>query len=213
LSFEMSSGTELVFVNGGAPGASDTRWRTTARATASHNALVLAESSSSKLIRHAALAGFIGAPPIRGPAHVKATLEEHGGNVELSAEHDGYADRFGLVHKRALALSANGTRLLGVDRLVAPKLSRKPKDPLPFALHFHLHPDAACRLGDEKGVALITLHSGKVWHFNVEGASLSIEDSTFFVDSAGPRAALQLVVRGTATGDAEVRWVVEARGH
>lgn len=212
LSLEMSAGTELLLVNGGAPAPSDARWRVKARATASHTVLELAEESSATLIRHAALSGFIGAPPIRGPAHVKATVEEVSGSLELNAEHDGYLDRFGLLHKRTLALAPTGNRLVGIDRLTAPRASRKPKAPLPFAVHFHLHPNAACALGSDAGSATIKLRSGALWRMTVEGAALSIEDSTFYVDSAGPCTSLQLVARGMSAGETEVRWILEAAG-
>lgn len=210
LSFELSDGTELVLVNGGAPGSTDTRWRAVARATASHNTLVLADTSSSRLIRHAALSGLIGAPPIRGPLHVRADVEEHGGNLELSAEHDGYVERYGLAHKRVLSLSGTGQRIVGIDKLYLQRPSRRPKEPLPFAIHFHVHPDATCQADGSGRAAIITLRSGGKWLLSVEGATLSIEDSTFFVDSAGPRAALQVVLRGSSLSESEVRWVLEA---
>ena len=40
--------------------------------------------------------------------------------------------------------------------------------------------------------------------------ALSIEESLFFVDSAGPRPGLQVVLRGTTFGETEVRWTMHA---
>ena len=37
----------------------------------------------------------------------------------LRAAHDGYADRFGIVHERTLMLAADGTRLDGEDMFLA----------------------------------------------------------------------------------------------
>ena len=60
------------------------------------------------------------------------------------------------------------------------------------------------------GVAAeVVLKDGEVWRFSVENAALTIEESTYYSDSAGPRASLQLVVRGATFGDSQVRWVFE----
>jgi uncharacterized heparinase superfamily protein len=73
-----------------------------------------------------------------------------------------------------------------------------------------LHPDTGCRRGENAYVAEIVLAGGEIWRFSLEGAELSIEESTYFADSSGPRGALQIVARGATAGESEVRWVVEA---
>lgn len=211
LSFEFSTKTELMLVNGGAPGAGSAEWRAASRATASHNTLCLFEKSSSKLIRHKTLAGLVGGSPIRHPDDVQSAIYAHDDCVEVKTSHDGYMKRFGLMHHRTLALSASGRRLLGIDRLAGKqKAMRLPQD-IPFAIHFHLHPGVRCRRGDNPNLAIIELASGAVWWFSLEGARLAIEESTYFADSAGPRRALQLVARGATVGEAEIRWVLEAQ--
>jgi uncharacterized heparinase superfamily protein len=209
LSFELSSGTHLMFVNGGAPGGPSGDWRAAARSTANHNTLCLGEKSSSKLIRHRRLERLLGSPPIRGPNRVAARIETPGGSLEVTAQHDGYLRRFRLIHRRALALSEKGTRLLGIDRLEGARGDLRLRRDLPFSIHFHLHPDAACQRGGKPNSAEIVLANGEVWRMSLEGADLAIEESTYFADSAGPRAALQIVARGATFGESEVRWVVE----
>ena len=102
LSFELSAGTRMIFVNGGAPAPADVDWRPASRATASHNTVCLAEKSSSRLIRHKGLEELLGGPPIRLPQIVKWAIAEQDSAIELDASHDGYASRFGLVHRRRL---------------------------------------------------------------------------------------------------------------
>ncbi len=210
LSFEMSAGRQLLFVNGGAPSSADRDWSPVARATASHNTLCLGEKSSSKLIRHKMLEGLIGGPPIRFPDRVGWRIEQHGGSLEVVSHHDGYVRRFGLLHRRTLVLNASGRRLLGIDRLEAPRGNLRLRTDIPFTIHFHLHPDATCRRGAAGNVAEITLADGAPWRFSVEGAALAFEESTYFADSAGPRRSLQITARGATGGESEVRWVAEA---
>ncbi len=206
LSFEMTSRARLVFVNGGFPGPADSDWNSVARATASHNTLCLAETSSSRLVRHAKLEGIVGGLPIRGPDMVAARLSDEGGKAVLAGSHDGYLQRFGLMHFRRIELSLNGEVVDGMDRLEPPQGSLRLKVDLPYAIHFHLHPDCKCqRLPGHEGCR-ITVNDGQVWQFTADGADMTIEDGLYFVDSAGPRPALQIVLRGATFGESEVRW-------
>ena len=206
LSFEMSAGKQLLFVNGGVPSAAAGDWSAVARATASHNTLTLAEKSSSRLIAHRKLEALMGAAPIRYPDRVDWQSEEVDGAAVLQASHDGYHRRHELIHSRRLRLSADGLRLEGRDRIDGLKTKVRLRTDLPFAIHFHLVPSARCGLGSAPNEATITLVDGQRWRFTAQGATLSIEDGAHFGESAGPRAAQQIVLRGATFGEAEVNW-------
>ncbi|MET0407675.1 MAG: heparinase II/III family protein [Hyphomicrobium sp.] len=206
LSFEMTSRQHLIFANGGFPGSADHDWDSVARATASHNTLCLSETSSSRLIRHEQLESIVDGLPIRGPDTVTAEFSDGPNQAEITASHDGYLKRFGLIHSRDLALSSAGDKLTGVDRLAPPKGTLRLKRDLPYAIHFHLHPDCRCQ-SSGRGTCRITLRDGETWIFTADDTSrLSIEESLYFVDSAGPRPALQIVLRGTTFGQTSVNW-------
>ena len=205
LSFELSSRQYLVLANGGFPGPADQSWVAAARATASHNTLVLAETSSSRLVRHPQLEAMIGGMPIKGPDNVFSASGDKDGHVFINTSHDGYLKRFGLIHSRHLSLSADGNTLEGVDALRPPKGQLRLKTDLPYAIHFHLHPDCLCTL-DQPTVCRVKLPDGRVWIFSTKDAALTIEESIFYVDSAGPRPSLQIVLRGTTFGETDVHW-------
>jgi uncharacterized heparinase superfamily protein len=210
LSFEMTSRQYLIFANGGFPGPADRDWDSVARSTTSHNTLCLAETSSSRLIRHDQLESMVDGLPIRGPDTVTSEFVDGPSQAELSASHDGYMKRFGLIHSRRLALSPKGDRLEGVDILEPPKGTLRLKQDLPYAIHFHLHPDCRCRSAGHRRCR-ITLPDGETWLFAADDtAQMSIEESLFFVDSAGPRPSLQIVLRGTTFGETSVHWLVQA---
>jgi uncharacterized heparinase superfamily protein len=209
LSFELSSGSELVLVNGGVPGEIDAGRRSLARATVNHNTLCLGEQSSAKLVRDAHLERDIGAPPLRHPDHVTCVLQEADGAPGLEASHDGYVGRWGLLHTRTLKLDSAGSRLEGVDRLGAAKGVVRFSWDVPFSIHFHLHPSAAVRLAPSLEAAEFVLESGETWRLRAAGAVLSIEDSLFFADAAGARPAQQVVLRARCYGASEVCWVID----
>jgi uncharacterized heparinase superfamily protein len=209
LSFEMTSRQYLVLANGGFPGPADHSWDAAARATASHNTLCLAGTSSSRLVRHAQLEEMIGGLPIRGPDSVVSEFSEEGGRAMLKASHDGYLKRFGLIHTRHLSLAPDGDKLEGTDILKPPKGQLRLKHDLPYAIHFHLHPDCRYEL-DGHMVCRVTLLDGRVWVFEAKETPLAIEESLYYVDSAGPRPGLQIVLRGTTFGETEIHWTMRA---
>jgi uncharacterized heparinase superfamily protein len=209
LSFEMSTGSDLLLVNAGRPTAPDAHARALARSTASHNTLCLNDQSSSTLIRNARLEQVTGAVPIRHPDIVKCTVHQDEAGIAVDASHDGYLARFSLIHARRLQLDATGTRLDGVDTLSAAKGVLRLAWDLPFAIHLHLHPEVEAGIGQTPDVAEVALDTGELWRLSVTGAALSIEDSTYFADVAGPRAAQCIVLRGVCGGATEVAWRLE----
>lgn len=209
LSFEMSIGTDLLFVNGGAPGEVDADWIAVARSTASHNTLVLAETSSSQLMRHSKLERIAGGLPIRGPDMALVRLTEEDGSAVLAAGHDGYLKRYGVMHNRRLALDKTGTALEGIDRIEPPSGRLRLKQDLPYSIHFHLHPECTIEdVGYESSVRII-MGNGDAWLFHADGAQIYIEESLYFAESMGPRPATQIVLRGATFGETEVRWSVK----
>ena len=121
LSFEMSAGNHLLLVNGGTPAPAYERSTLAARGTASHNTLELNGEPSSKLMRSDALERGVGAAPIQHPDRVTCEVSEADGAIRFKGSHDGYVDRFNLVHARTLSLAANGRRLIGIDALSGAK--------------------------------------------------------------------------------------------
>lgn len=203
LSFEMSVGEDLMFVNGGMPGPAGADWQPAARATASHNTLCLAETSSSTLLTKYPW------EPIRHPDNVDWHVDQTDDGLVLEGEHDGYLRRFGLLHSRQLVLSADGQRLSGRDRIDSPRHNVRLRVDLPFAIHFHLHPEVSVRGGTQPNSAVIELPGGESWKFSAQGAGLTIEDGAYFANSAGPCPALQIVLRAATFGESEVTWSAE----
>lgn len=206
LSFELSVGASLVFVNGGAPGAADAAWRHVSRATASHNTMTIGDKSSSKMVRHSFLEELVGAPPIRYPDNVVADYTETAGTISLEAHHDGYAHRFALLHRRRISLSENGARVEGVDRIEGEAGTMRLKNDLPFAIHFHLHPEIDTEALPEGGGVAIDIPGEGRWEFLADGAAISLENSVYYADSAGPCDGVQIVLRGATFGETEVNW-------
>ena len=115
-----------------------------------------------------------------------------GDAIILRTSHDGYADRFKVIHQRALKLALAGNRLDGEDLFVATDGDMIPPDVSDeFAVRFHLHPAVkANKLTDGHG-AMLMLPNRDVWTFNAYEDRVEIEESVYLVRRrrAAPRRA------------------------
>jgi uncharacterized heparinase superfamily protein len=208
LSFELSWRQNRLVVNCGLPAVNKENWRQVARATAAHSTVTFDDRSSCRFLEFGSLRHLLfGTPIIGGLRDVRAARDDTAQGIGLRASHDGYASEFGVIHHRAVRLSADGSALDGED-------SFKPArgDALPartaddFAIRFHLHPAVkANRLSDGHGVILL-LPDREVWTFSAAGNPVEIEESVFLCGSDGPRRTVQIVIHGAARSTASVKW-------
>jgi len=209
LSFEFSSPRQsLIVVNCGMPPTGRDEWRPLARATAAHSTSTFNEASSARFVETAAFRRVLGGSPMfGGPRHVAVTREERPEGVVLRATHDGYADRYGVLHERTLMVVHDGTRFEGEDLFLAADGSaqvRAGQDQ--YAVRFHLHPSVkATRLTDGHGVMLMTPNK-EVWTFSANESRVDLEESVYLAGTDGPRRTVQMVIHGHARALPRVLW-------
>src|SRR5271156_1261437 len=121
LSFEFSSPKQsLIIVNCGMPTTTRGEWRRLARATAAHSTATLNGESSAHFVEGQTFRRVLGGSPmVGGPSHVSVAREQLSDSIALRAGHDGYADRYGILHERTVTLAADGARLDGEDLFLA----------------------------------------------------------------------------------------------
>ncbi|WP_133366254.1 heparinase II/III family protein [Qipengyuania sediminis] len=217
LAFEFSHGESRLIVNCGgaelAGGATPVRIEQGLRGTSAHSTLVLDEANSTAIL----LAGRIGkgveAVDFRrhGDAPVRA-----GQPIRVEASHDGYVARHGLLHRRLLALSADGSELRGED-LLEPAGRRGKRGKLPFAIRFHLGRGVDAGLSSDRRGAGLALPDGSYWQMRLGGdlddATLSLEESLWVDGDGRPHATQQLVIEGLASrGGGRFPWLLKRMG-
>jgi uncharacterized heparinase superfamily protein len=193
LSFEMSHGRERVVVNCGAYRGSKPNWWRVPRASAAHSVLVVADTNSTEIREDGVLN--------RAPMSVNCERAEHEGRQWISATHNGYRERFGLIYTRELFLAAEGNDLRGEDRLTG-------RPGANFAVRFHLHPSVEASLIEGKTAAALRLPSGICWRLRAAGAEMSLAES-IYLGTGEPRKNQQVVLSATAApGGTTVRWAL-----
>ncbi|QGM44619.1 heparinase II/III family protein [Methylocystis heyeri] len=202
LAFEFSLGAERVVVNCGSPGVQHEFARESARLSAAHSTLVLDERCNCQIapLSDRKSAGLI----VAGPGEVRAERRRSSSGEVLELAHEGYARQFGMIHQRTLALTDDGRRFIGEERLIGTP-SPAPFSPREFALRFHLHPAVRAEKAEERKIVL-TLPSGALLLFEASHFSPQIEESLFFAAHEGPRKTAQIVISGPASQKMRLRW-------
>ena len=205
LAFEMSDGPARIVVNCGGARAAVAQVPAELvrglRSTAAHSTLVVADSNSTAVLPD----GMLG----KGVAEVELTREESDAASRIEASHDGYARRFGFVHRRQLILTSDGRELRGEDMLL-PAGRRRKLAVTPFAVRFHLAPGVEVSPTADGMAALLRLPGGAAWQFRCRGGTLAIEASVWIDGDGRPQPTQQLVVSGEApAGGANVSWALK----
>jgi len=213
LAFEFSTSKHnLLIVNCGVPPTAREDWRQLARATSAHSTVTFNDTSSARFVTAPAFRRVLGgAPMLGGPSRVAVTRDDQPDALVLRATHDGYAERFGILHQRTLILAADGRAIEGEDVFLsadgAPQV-RTTRDR--YAVRFHLHPNVkATRLSDGQS-AMLMAPDKELWTFTVGDGRLELEDSVYLASSEGPRRTTQLVIYGHARHAPRVSWSLHA---
>lgn len=201
LSFEFSTAGQSVVVNCGRP-ATDRGMIAAARSTAAHSALIVADTSSARILPPGRGSFGMDGAMVGGPRAVPVQRDLVEGWHGVEASQDGYR-ALGVMQTRRLLLAESGLVLHGEDRLASDRSAGTRE--LGVVLRFHLHPLARPSYAPETGI-LITLPQGVVWRFDAPDHAVTLEESIFFGSPEGPRRSEQIVVQATVATAASVPW-------
>ncbi len=212
LSFEMSCGRQHYVVNAGVDTYGVPEFRPLARATAAHSTATLNDSSSARVTHSLRMGELAGTPLIGGPRHVACRRIDDHGRQGFVARHDGYAQRFDIVHERELTLSGDGDVLTGRDRFLRADGGTTRNNGRDFVtVRFHLHPDINL-YRDDQGRLVLTAPDAQSWRFTCAEVAPDVEESIYFAGLGGPRRSRQIVLPFKASEVPEVRWLFMRSG-
>ena len=216
LAFELSDRGQRIVVNCGgaalAGGQVPLRIESGLRATAAHSTLVLDDTNSTAVLINGKLGSGVSEVEIDRRL---LPVKEGGNATRIEASHDGFANRFGLVHRRILLLRDDGSELRGEDLLV-PVGRKGRRGKLPFAIRFHLGPGIELGLSDSGMGAGLALADGSYWQFVAslaEDCELAVEESIWVDGSGRPHPIQQLVIQGMVSrGGGSFSWLFKRMG-
>lgn len=212
LALEFSHAEHRLIVNCGgaalAGGQVPVRIEQGLRATAAHSTLVLGDANSTAVLIDGKLGAGVGEVQI----DTRQVKLENGSATRIEASHDGYASRFGLIHRRILMLREDGQELRGEDVLV-PSGRKGKRGKVPFAIRFHLGRHVETTLTQSGKGASLMLPDGSLWQFATGAESLELEESLWVDGNGKPHPVQQLVIEGFASrGGGNFAWLLKRMG-
>lgn len=208
LGFELHDGAERIITSCGFSREVNVDMQAAVRRSGAHSTLVLGGRDNAEFSTNDAT-GLLS--PV-GPEGISAKRLEEDDEIWLDAQHSGYKQVFGLLHRRRLFMSGDGARLTGEDSLVRP-VSRQEwseERPIGFEIRFHLHPTVTALMG--RGAILLECETGARWRFKTSHAGTRLEKSLYLARGTVEHPE-QIVISGRAdpNGDGSqppncVRW-------
>lgn len=212
LAFEFSHGDYRLISNCGgagfAGGQVPTRIEQGLRATAAHSTMVLGDANSTAVLINGKLGTGVGAVDVDR----RVVRTKQGDATRIEASHDGYGQRFGLLHRRILILRDDGSELRGEDLLV-PSGSKGKRGKVPYAIRFHLGPRVSLKLAASGQGATLVLPDGSYWQFHTSAQKLEADESLWVDGEGRPHPVEQLVIQGLVSrGGGNFGWLLKKIG-
>ncbi len=196
LGVQIADGDEMLVTACGANASMEPVLREASRQTAAHSVLSLTGEDSAAFV----LSEDTGLHAPVGPSGVSARRLEENDQHLIEGQHAGWRASHGLLYRRRLYVSHDGSRITGEDSLSRPVSESAPieKTSIPYAVRFHLHPLVEVAPGpDDRTVFLGLPKAKKIWKFRAETLP-RIEDSRYWGDG-GAKATRQIVVEAEAS--------------
>ncbi|MGJ7042576.1 putative heparinase superfamily protein [Shinella sp. BE166] len=202
LSLEMSSGKNRFIVNSGRPRFAGEALRQLSRTTAAHSVATLNDTSSARI----STSRFIGPIVVGGISKVDVSrAERQSGADSVTATHDGYLKRFGLLYERDILVAATGSEIRGRERFYKPSDPDGAIEKGTAVVRFHIHPTIQLYRVSANETRLIAV-DGEAWALTCVDVPVEEEEDVFFADPSGVRASRQLTLTMPLARVAEIQW-------
>ena len=193
LGFELHDNHARIVTSCGCSPEVDIDFQAAVRRTSAHSTLVINDQDCSKFATNEETRLLY--PD--GPDGISAKRLEEADEIWLDAQHGGYKRDFGLLHRRRLFMSGDGSRLTGEDSLARPVSAgvAENEDPISYAIRFHLHPTVSAMTSGD--AIMLTSDLGVKWRFKTSHARARLEPTIYLARGIVERSE-QIVLSGKA---------------
>ena len=208
LGFELHDGPARIVTSCACSPEVDIDFQAAVRRTSAHSTLILDDQDSSRFVVNEETRLLYPS----GPDGISAKRLEEANEIWLDAQHGGYKQAFGLLHRRRLFMAGDGARLTGEDSLARPISAGIAEDesPIPYAIHFHLHPTVSAMTSGD--AIILTSELGVKWRFKTSHAQARLEPTIYLGRGVIERSE-QIVLSGKAAPNSDgsappncIRW-------
>ncbi len=201
LSFEFVSNGKKIVTNSGYFQNYKHQLNFISKTTACQNTLVLGNSSSAQFFKKP-----------NGTTELNGSVKILDKNIILkdnywfiSAAHDGYLKRFGVIHKRRLEYFNDTKKIMGIDKIIRKKKGKK----FNFEIRFHLDPNTKVMKTQDNKVIYIECEN-EAWKFTADKYNMNFETGLFFGFKNQFLENQNIVISGNIQNEnKEIKWEIE----
>jgi len=198
LSFEIIANDKKLICNSGYFQKTKHKLNDISKTTANHSTLIIDNHSSCKINKSKM--------EIESSLKIlnkKLIIEKN--YWKVSASHDGYNKRYGIIHQREIEFLSEKNKFLGKDILIKKKNFKSSN----FEIRFHLEPNAkVMQTQDSKSILIDIENEG--WKFSAQGYTIDIETGLYFGKKNSFTENKNLVISGiTQKEDQFIKWEFE----
>ena len=198
LSFEIISNGKKLVCNSGFFQKEKHKLNNISKSSATHNTLIIDNHSSCK-INNSKMEIENGLKILNKKYEIKKDY------WNISASHDGYYKRYGIIHERQIEFFPEKNKFLGEDKLIKKKNFRS----CSFEIRFHLKPEAKIMKTIDKKSILIDIEN-EGWKFSSEGHPIDMETGLYFGKKNSFSENQNLFITGiTQKEDQIIKWSFE----
>ena len=171
LSFEIISNGKKLICNSGYFQDHLHRLNKISKSSAIHSALILDDRSSCKFNKAKDESSKIS----YGLKILKKNVVFEKNYWKISASHDGYLKRYGIIHEREVEFYPEQKKFVGCDKIIFKNSIKN----LKFEIRFHLEPDIKIMKTQDNKSIFIDLN-GEGWKFNSDNDDMNIDNGLYF---------------------------------
>jgi len=198
LSFEIISNKKKLICNSGYFQKTKHKLNDISKSSANHTTLIIDNHSSCKINKSKM--------EIENSLKIlnkKFVMEKNYWNI--SASHDGYSKRYGVIHERQIEFFPENNKFIGQDKLIKKKNFKSSN----FEIRFHLEPNTkVMKTQDGKSILIDIENEG--WKFSAQGYTIDLETGLYFGKKSSFIENQNLFISGiTQKEDQFIKWEFE----
>ncbi len=170
LSFEITSNGNKLVSNCGYHNIISSKLNQLSKSSATHNTLVIDDSSSSKLIYRDNFWMIK-----KGLKVSRKNLIFNKNYWKIHASHDGYLKEYNSIHEREIEFIPDEMKFTGLDKIIKKKNNNNYK----FDIRFHVEPNVKLMKTQDNKTILIELDE-EGWKFTCDNYDINIENGLYF---------------------------------
>ena len=126
-------------------------------------------------------------------------------NINVSATHNAYLNKFGYLHKRKIQILKKNNEIIGNDYLI----KKSGNSNVNFSIRFHIYPGITTVQTVSGKSILLQLNKNKSWIFLCNQESVQVEKSLFFGRNKALNNECIVIYGNTNNEDAKIEWTIK----